>query len=154
MPPSGPQIKTQHRKRQDHKPKQIPRFYSDSCGNPEGKVFFSAQPKGAPASLLHNIRHNRVLHQRNLVLTIVTDRIPYVQRSARVEIKDLSHGFFRIIAHFGFMETPTIGEVIQSCALKDFVIEEQKASFFSGVRRLSRRRSQGWPVGVNTSLSP
>ena len=73
-----------------------------------------------------------MLHQRNIVLTIVTDRIPHVQRSARVEIKDLSHGFFRIIAHFGLMETPTIGEVIQSCALKDFVIEEHKTSFFLG----------------------
>ena len=102
------------------------------CRVPGTAVFLSAQPKGAPASLLHNIRHNRVLHQRNIVLTIVTDRIPYVQKSARVEIKDLSHGFFRIIAHFGFMETPTIGEVIQSCALKDFVIEEHKTSFFLG----------------------
>jgi KUP system potassium uptake protein len=46
--------------------------------------------------------------------------------------KDLSHGFFRIIAHFGFMETPTIGEIIECCAMKDFVIEEQKASFFLG----------------------
>jgi K+ transporter len=102
------------------------------CRVPGTAVFLSAQPKGAPASLLHNIRHNRVLHQRNIVLTIVTDRIPYVQKNARVEIKDLSHGFYRIIAHFGFMETPTIGEVIESCALKNFVIEEQKASFFLG----------------------
>jgi K+ transporter len=53
-------------------------------------------------------------------------------KKARVAIKDLSHGFFRIIAHFGFMETPTIGEVIQSYALKDFVIEEHKTSFFLG----------------------
>jgi KUP system potassium uptake protein len=102
------------------------------CRVPGTAVFLSAQPKGAPASLLHNIRHNRVLHQRNIVLTIVTDRIPYVQKNARVEIKDLSHGFFRIIAHFGFMETPTIGDVTQSCALKDFVIEEHKTSFFLG----------------------
>jgi KUP system potassium uptake protein len=102
------------------------------CRVPGTAVFLSAQPKGAPASLLHNIRHNRVLHQRNIVLTIVTDRIPYVQKNARVEIKDRSHGFFRIIAHFGFMETPTIGDVIQSCALKDFVIEEHKTSFFLG----------------------
>jgi KUP system potassium uptake protein len=104
------------------------------CRVPGAAVFLSAQPKGAPASLLHNIRHNRVLHKRNTVLTIVTDRIPYVSKNARVEIKDPSHGFFRIIAHFGFVETPTIGELIQSCALKDFVIEELKTSFFSRLR--------------------
>ena len=55
-----------------------------------------------------------------------------LQKTARIEIKDLSHGFFRIIAHFGFMETPTIGEIIECCAMKDFVIEEQKTSFFLG----------------------
>jgi KUP system potassium uptake protein len=66
------------------------------------------------------------------VLTIVTDRIPYVPKDSRIEIKDLSENFFRIIAHFGFMETPTISEIIGCCAMQDFVIEEQKASFFLG----------------------
>ena len=84
-----------------------------------------------------------MLHQRNIVLTILTDRTPYVQRDARAEIKDLSHGFFRIIAHFGFMETPTIGEVIHSCALKDFVIEEHKTSFFLVARQLFPRHNPG-----------
>ena len=72
------------------------------------------------------------LHKRNIVLTIVTDRIPYVAKDSRIEIKDLSQGFFRIIAHFGFMETPTIGEIIECCVMKDFVIEEQKTTFFLG----------------------
>ena len=99
---------------------------------PGTAVFFAEQPKGAPIPLLHNLKHNRVLHERNIVLTILTDRIPYVAKDARIEIKDLTHGFFRIIAHFGFMETPTIGEVIECCAMKDFVIEELKTSFFLG----------------------
>ena len=99
---------------------------------PGTAVFFAGQPKGAPVPLLHNLKHNRVLHERNIVLTILTDRIPYVAKDARIEIKDLSQGFFRIIAHFGFMETPTIGEIIECCAMKDFVIEEQKTSFFLG----------------------
>ena len=99
---------------------------------PGTAVFLAAQPKGAPLSLLHNLKHNRVLHERNIVLTIVTDRTPYVPKDSRIEIKDLSEGFFRIIAHFGFMETPTISEIIECCAMKDFVIEEQKSSFFLG----------------------
>ena len=86
---------------------------------PGTAVFLAGQPKGAPASLLHNLKHNRVLHERNIVLTILTDRIPSVAKDARIEIKDLSHGFFRIIAHFGFIETPTIGEFIECCAMKD-----------------------------------
>jgi KUP system potassium uptake protein len=99
---------------------------------PGTAVFFAEQPKGAPIPLLHNLKHNRVLHERNIVLTILTDRIPYVAKDARIEITDLTHGFFRIIAHFGFMETPTIGEVIECCAMKAFVIEELKTSFFLG----------------------
>ena len=99
---------------------------------PGTAVFLAAQPKGAPLSLLHNLKHNRVLHERNIVLTIVTDRTPFVPKDSRIEIKDLSEGFFRIIAHFGFMETPTVSEIIECCAMKDFVIEEQKSSFFLG----------------------
>jgi KUP system potassium uptake protein len=69
-------------------------------------------------------------------VAMVIDRIPYVERNACIDINDLSHGFFRIIAHFGFMETPTIGEVIACCALKDFMIGEQKTTFFLGTRNI------------------
>jgi KUP system potassium uptake protein len=119
---------------------------------PGTAVFFAEQPQGAPIPLLHNLKHNRVLHERNIVLTILTDRIPYVAKDVRIEIKDLAHGFFRIIAHFGFMETPTIGEVIECCAMKDFVIEELKTSFFLGARQSSARGSLVWRDGVSTCL--
>jgi KUP system potassium uptake protein len=97
---------------------------------PGTAVFLAGQPKGTPMSLLHNVKHNRVLHERNIVLTILTDRVPYVARDSRIEIKDLSEGFSRIIAHFGFMEAPTISEIIACCAMQDFVIEEQRTTFF------------------------
>jgi KUP system potassium uptake protein len=95
-------------------------------------VFLAGQPRGTPGSLLHNLKHNKVLHERNVVLTIGTDRIPYVSKLCRVEITDLSHGFYRVVAHFGFMETPSLSEVIECCALKNFMIEEEKTSFFLG----------------------
>ena len=110
---------------------------------PGTAVFLAGQPKGAPIPLLHNLKHNRVLHERNIVLTIVTDRIPYVPKDSRVEIKDLSESFFRIIAHFGFMETPTISEIIECCAMKDFVIEEEKTSFFLGRETIICTRKPG-----------
>jgi KUP system potassium uptake protein len=99
---------------------------------PGTAVFLAGQPRGTPVSLLHNLKHNKVLHERNIVLTILTARIPYVSKLSRVEIDDLSHGFYRVVAHFGFMETPTICEVLECCALKDFIIEEEKTSFFLG----------------------
>jgi KUP system potassium uptake protein len=110
---------------------------------PGTAVFLAGQPKGAPIPLLHNLKHNRVLHERNIVLTIVTDRVPYVSKDSRIEIKDLSQGFFRVIAHFGFMETPTISEIIECCAKKNFVIEEQKTSFFLGRETIICTRKPG-----------
>jgi KUP system potassium uptake protein len=71
---------------------------------PGTAVFLAGQPRGTPSPLLHNLKHNKVLHERNVVLTIRTDRIPYVSKLSRVEITDLSHGFYRVVAHFGFME--------------------------------------------------
>jgi KUP system potassium uptake protein len=99
---------------------------------PGTAVFLAGQPRGTPGPLLHNLKHNKVLHERNVVLTMRTDRIPYVSKLSRVDIDDLSEGFYRVVAHFGFMETPTLSEVIECCALKNFVLEEQKTSFFLG----------------------
>ena len=68
--------------------------------------------------------------------TLCSQSSPIASHTSRkmpaLRSKISTHGFFRIIAHFGFMETPTIGEVIECCAMKDFVIEEQKTSFFLG----------------------
>ena len=103
---------------------------------PGTALFLSARSEGAPLSLLHNLKHNRVLHERNIVLTVVTDRIPYVRRASRIEIKALPENFFRIIAHFGFMETPAMSEIIACCETRNFVIEEQKTSFFLGLETI------------------
>ncbi|HEY5742018.1 MAG TPA: KUP/HAK/KT family potassium transporter, partial [Terrimicrobiaceae bacterium] len=112
---------------------------------PGTAVFLAGQAQGTPVPLLHNLKHNKVLHERNIVLTILTDRIPYVSRLSRIEIRDLSKGFYRVVAHFGFMETPTISEVIACCALKEFVIEEQKTSFFLGREILVCTNKPGMP---------
>jgi KUP system potassium uptake protein len=99
---------------------------------PGTAVFLAGQTRGTPGALLHNLKHNRVLHERNIVLTILTDRIPYVSKRSRIDVKDRSHGFFRVVAHFGFMETPTISEVIECCVLQNLVLKEQETSFFLG----------------------
>ena len=117
-------------------------------------MFLAGQPRGTPGSLLHNLKHNKVLHERNVVLTIRTDRIPYVSKLCRVEITDLSHGFYRVVAHFGFMETPSLSEVIECCALKNFMIEEEKTSFFLGREISFAPTNQGWPAGTNLSTLP
>jgi KUP system potassium uptake protein len=61
---------------------------------PGTAMFLAGQPKGAPVPLLHNLKHNRVLHERNIVLTIITDRIPYVKKDSRIEPCKISHTVF------------------------------------------------------------
>jgi KUP system potassium uptake protein len=100
-------------------------------------VFLAGNPHGTPIALTKNIKHNQILHTQNIVLTILTDQTrPYVPASERVEIADRSEGFYRVVALFGFMETPHIGEVIRAAGAKGLVISPAKTTFFLGRERI------------------
>jgi KUP system potassium uptake protein len=80
-------------------------------------VFLAGNPNGTPNALIKNIKHNQILHRQNILLTITTDpNRPHVPAGERVDISDRTEGFYRIIASFGFMETPHIDEVIRAAA--------------------------------------
>ena len=106
-------------------------------------VFLSSSPTGTPNALQQNLKHNHVIHERNIVLTIATDRVPYRETATRLEIEPMECSFFRIIAHFGFMEFPTITEVVAAAALKNFEIDLQKTTFFLGRESLTRVPGKG-----------
>jgi KUP system potassium uptake protein len=63
---------------------------------------------GTPSALLHNIKHNKVLHERVVVLTVQIADVPYVEEADRFTISDLGNGFYRVILHYGFMEETDI----------------------------------------------
>src|SRR5438270_1791913 len=67
-------------------------------------VFLSAAPDSVPAALLHNLKHNQVLHERVLILTVKVEDVPHVRSENRVEVHDAGQGFYRVILHYGFME--------------------------------------------------
>src|SRR3954454_22157681 len=67
-------------------------------------VFLSAAPDSVPAALLHNLKHNQVLHERVLILTVKVEDVPHVSTENRVEVHDAGQGFYRAILHYGFME--------------------------------------------------
>jgi KUP system potassium uptake protein len=71
-------------------------------------VFLTSDPDTAPAALLHNLKHNKVLHEKNVILTVRTEDTPRVDEDARVRIRDLGPGFWRVEMAFGYMETPNI----------------------------------------------
>src|SRR3546814_19292870 len=67
-------------------------------------VLMSASPDGVPPALLHNLKHNQVLHERVLILTVQVEDVPYADPGARLEVHDAGHGFYRVVLHYGFME--------------------------------------------------
>jgi KUP system potassium uptake protein len=103
---------------------------------PGTAVFLTGDPEAAPTSLMHNLKHNRVLHERNIILTIKTEDQPRVLRHERVEIERISDNFIRVIAHYGFMETPSVPKILEHCKRKDLNIEISQTSFFLSRRSL------------------
>ena len=67
-------------------------------------MFLSASPDTIPSALLHNLKHNQVLHERVLILTVKVEEVPYVPAEKRLEVHDAGEGFYRVILHYGFME--------------------------------------------------
>jgi KUP system potassium uptake protein len=103
---------------------------------PGTAVFLTADANAAPKSLLHNLKHNRVLHERNIILSIKTVETPRIANSERIAIERLSDGFIRVTATFGFMETPSVPKVLTLCRRKDLNIEMAATSFFLSRRSL------------------
>jgi len=103
---------------------------------PGTAVFLTGDPESAPTALMHNLKHNRVLHERNIILTIKSEDVPRVLRHERVEIERVSDNFIRVVAHYGFMETPSVPKILEHCKRKDLNIEISQSSFFLSRRSL------------------
>jgi KUP system potassium uptake protein len=85
---------------------------------PGTAVFMTSDPEGAPPVLLHHLKHNKVLHEKVILLSIQGDEIPQVAEKDRVDFKELGSGFYQVIATYGFMESPDVPAVLQALALK------------------------------------
>jgi KUP system potassium uptake protein len=110
---------------------------------PGTAVFLSSDVNAAPTALMHNLKHNRVLHERNIVLSIRTEDTPRVPRHERVAIDRSSETFIKVVASYGFMETPSIPKIMESCRRKDLNIDMGGTSFFLSRRSLrSTTRSE------------
>ena len=90
----------------EHKPHRVPGT----------AVFMSSNPHGVPIVLLHHWKHNQVLHQTVVFLSVITETIPEVRTAERIQVKDLGHGFFQVTAHYGFMETPNVPSIMDIAA--------------------------------------
>ncbi len=112
---------------------------------PGTAIFLTATPDVAPTALMHNLKHNRVIHERNIIMAIKTEDVPRVPRTKRVEVERISDRFFRVVAHYGFMETPNIPKILEHCRRRDLNIEPAASSFFLSRRSLKPTRGKGLP---------
>lgn len=99
-------------------------------------VFMSASPESVPPALLHNLKHNQVLHERVLILTVLVEDVPYADSGKRLEAHDAGYGFYRVIIHYGFMEDVNIPRDIAALNCIGGPFDMMTASFFLGRQKL------------------
>lgn len=99
---------------------------------PGTAIFMSGDPWGVPPPLLHNLKHNRVLHQRIAVLTIQTREVPFVSKKERISIQEVIPNFYRILAYYGFMETPKMKHILEACRQRDINFNVNDTTFVLG----------------------
>ncbi len=99
-------------------------------------VFMSGNPEATPPALLHNWRHNHVLHERVILLSVHTAEQPRVPRSEKISIEKLGDGFFQVILSHGFMESPNVPRGLRMARQKGLELDMAEVSYFLGRERL------------------
>ena len=113
---------------------------------PGTAVFLTSDPESTPAALLHNIKHNHVLHNQNFILTIRTANTPKVPKSERVSMQPLSDRFTLLEMRFGFMETQNVSQALGLFRKSGLKFDIMSTSFFLGRRSLIPSARQGMPL--------
>ncbi len=99
---------------------------------PGTAVFLARDDKGAPPTLVHYVKHSHALHERVILLTMQTERVPRVPDAERITLEDLGDGFIRVEARYGFMESPTVGRVLEACTQHGLPLSPSEVTVFVG----------------------
>ena len=94
--------------------------------------FLTAHPEGVPRAMLHNLNHNKVLHDRVVVLNVVTEDVPHIPDGERVRVEALSEGFYRVFVRYGFKDDPDLPQAMALCADQGLSFDMMETSFFLG----------------------
>lgn len=125
----------------------IPKIETGSALRAPGTaIFLTSDVSTTPPALLHNLKHNHVLHEHIIILTVETRDVPRVPESERAVIERLSDRFERITLRFGFMETPNINRALGHCRKQGLQFEGMKTTFFLGRRKLVAKAEIGMPI--------
>jgi KUP system potassium uptake protein len=114
---------------------------------PGTAVFLARDPQGTPPSLLHNLKHNKVLHSRVIFLTMVNEEVPTVPAEERLEIEDLGKECYRVLAHYGFIQNPGVPDVLHILREQKGVhLDPMSTTFFLSRETLIPSRKPGMAI--------
>jgi len=119
-------------------------------------VFMTADASSTPPALLHNLKHNKILHERVIVLQVDTVGVPRIPAAKRVDVERLGKGFYSVRARYGFMEQPDVPAALRACRPYGIAYDEMETSFFLGRETLvpsARSRLGRWRRDFFISLS-
>lgn len=110
---------------------------------PGTAVFLSGNWESTPVALLHNMKHNHVLHEKNLLLSIVFEEVPHIPKEDRIKIQPLEHGFYGARARYGFMESPSIKDLVEPCKAYGIDLEGITVGYFLGRENIRISKKPG-----------
>ena len=113
---------------------------------PGTAIFLTSDPETAPVALMHNLKHNKVLHDKNIVLTIETAETPRVSDNNRIRIEPVNDDFKKIIVTFGFMESPNLPKALALSRRLGLKFDIMATSFFLGRRSVVPSAQSGMPL--------
>jgi len=113
---------------------------------PGTAIFLTSDASMAPVALMHNLKHNKVLHEKNIVLTIETTETPRVADDNRVRIEPVNEDFKKVIISYGFMESPNLPKALGLCRKLGLKFDIMATSFFLGRRSVVPSAQSGMPL--------
>ena len=113
---------------------------------PGTAIFLTSDPGVAPVALMHNLKHNKVLHEKNIILTVKTVDRPRVRDDNRIAIEPINDDFKRVVLSYGFMEQPNVPKALGLCRKQGLKFDIMSTSFFLGRRSVVPSSTQGMPL--------
>jgi KUP system potassium uptake protein len=113
---------------------------------PGTAIFLTSDPSTAPVALMHNLKHNKVLHEKNVILTVETAETPRVLEADRVSLETINDDFRKLTVRYGFMETPNVPKALGLCRKKGLKFDIMSTSFFLGRRSVVASATSGMPA--------
>jgi KUP system potassium uptake protein len=127
-----------------------------------GTAVFMSAAQGIPNVMLHHVKHNKVLHKQVVLLSVVTENVPFTVGNSALSVKELSHGFYRVIARVGFMQQPNVPKILLRCEKHGLTVSASDTTYYlgrqslltSGKTRMARWRKMLFSFLSHNSRSP